>query len=114
MLLGLGAAAYAVTGEFNNLCTEGLASHKIVHTDCSVNGTYKGKSYCFGNEAAKKEFFKNPSARQGRSLLQEAPRLGWAAERQSLSYIWLAVWPKGKGGSAGSERAAGIHAIRMK
>jgi YHS domain-containing protein len=62
MLLGLGAAAYAVTGEFNNLCTEGLASHKIVHTDCSVNGTYKGKSYCFGNEAAKKEFFKNPSA----------------------------------------------------
>lgn len=61
MLFGLGAA-YAATGQFNNLCTMGLASHKIVHTDCSVNGTYKGKTYCFGNEAAKKQFFKNPSA----------------------------------------------------
>jgi len=61
MLLGLGTLAFAVTGEFNNDCTMGLASHKIVHTDCSVNGTYKGKTYCFGNEAAKTEFFKNPS-----------------------------------------------------
>ena len=62
LLLGLGTAAYAATGQFNNECTMGLASHKIVHTDCSVNGTYKGHTYCFGNEAAKEQFFKNPSA----------------------------------------------------
>jgi YHS domain-containing protein len=62
MLFGRGATAYAVTGQFNDLCTEGLAMHKIVHTNCSVNGTYKGKTYCFGSEAAKKQFFKNPSA----------------------------------------------------
>jgi YHS domain-containing protein len=62
LLLGLGTMAYAATGEFKNMCTEGLASHKIVHTNCSVHGTYNGKTYCFGNEAAKKEFFKNPSA----------------------------------------------------
>jgi YHS domain-containing protein len=61
MLLGLGTLAYAATGEFNNECTMGLASHKIVHTDCSINGTYRGKTYCFGSEAAKTEFFKNPS-----------------------------------------------------
>src|SRR5262245_14569547 len=61
MLFGLGTLAYAVTGAFNNDCTMGLASHKIVHTDCSVNGTYKGQTYCFGNEAAKTAFFKNPS-----------------------------------------------------
>jgi YHS domain-containing protein len=62
LLLGLGTTAYALTGKFNNECTMGLASHKIVHTDCSVNGSYKGHTYCFGNEAAKKQFFKNPSA----------------------------------------------------
>jgi YHS domain-containing protein len=62
LLFGLGTMAYAATGEFKNMCTEGLASHKIVHTNCSVHGTYNGKTYCFGNEAAKKEFFKNPSA----------------------------------------------------
>jgi hypothetical protein len=59
MLLGLGTLAYAVTGEFK--CTMGLASHKIVHTDCSVNGTYRGKTYCFDNEAAKTKSFKDPS-----------------------------------------------------
>ena len=62
LLLGLGATAYAATGQFNNLCTQGLASHKIVHTNCSVHGIYKGKTYCFGNEAAKKQFFQHPSA----------------------------------------------------
>ena len=62
LLLGLGTSAYALTGKFNNECTMGLASHKIVHTDCSVNRSYKGHTYCFGNEAAKKQFFKNPSA----------------------------------------------------
>jgi YHS domain-containing protein len=31
-------------------------------TDCSVSGTYKGKTYCFGNEQAKSDFMKNPDA----------------------------------------------------
>ena len=62
LLLGLTTAALAVTGEFDNMCTQGLAMGKDVQTDCSVNTTYKGKSYCFGNEAAKTEFMKNPEA----------------------------------------------------
>ena len=37
VLLGLGGAAYAVTGEFNNMCAEGLALHKQIKTDCSVS-----------------------------------------------------------------------------
>lgn len=37
LLLGLGTAALAATGEFDNMCTEGLALGKDVHTDCSVN-----------------------------------------------------------------------------
>ena len=29
-------------------------------TDCSVNTTIKGKTYCFGNEQAKTDFMKDP------------------------------------------------------
>ena len=60
LLLGLTTAALAVTGEFDNMCTQGLASAKEVKTDCSVNTTMDGKTYCFGNEAAKTEFMKDP------------------------------------------------------
>ena len=60
LLLGLSTAALAVTGEFDNMCTQGLASGKEVKTDCSVNTTLDGKTYCFGNEAAKTEFMKDP------------------------------------------------------
>jgi YHS domain-containing protein len=60
LLLGLTTAAVAVTGEFDNMCTQGLASGKDVKTDCSVNTTLDGKTYCFGNEAAKTEFMKDP------------------------------------------------------
>lgn len=61
-VLGVATAALAATGEFNNMCTEGLALHKEIKTDCSVNTTYKGKTYCFGNEQAKTEFMKDPAA----------------------------------------------------
>ncbi len=61
-LLGLGAAAYAVTGQFNDMCAEGLALHKQIKTDCSINDTYKGKTYCFGSKQAKADFMKNPTA----------------------------------------------------
>ena len=60
LLLGLTTAALAVTGEFDNMCTQGLVSGKEVKTDCSINTTLDGKTYCFGNEAAKTEFMKDP------------------------------------------------------
>ena len=61
MVLGLATATLAATeGEFNNMCTEGLALGKDVQTDCSVNAIIKGKTYCFGSEAAKAEFMKDP------------------------------------------------------
>jgi YHS domain-containing protein len=61
--LGLATAALAATkGEFDNMCAEGLALHKEIKTDCSVSGTYKGKTYCFGNEQAKTDFMKAPEA----------------------------------------------------
>jgi YHS domain-containing protein len=62
LLLGLGTVAFAATGQFGNMCAEGLALHKDIPTDCSVNATIKGKTYCFGNEQAKADFMKDPKA----------------------------------------------------
>jgi YHS domain-containing protein len=60
LLIGLSTAAVAVSGEFNNMCTEGLALGKDINTDCSVNATVDGKTYCFGSEQAKADFMKDP------------------------------------------------------
>jgi YHS domain-containing protein len=59
--LGLGASmAYATEGEYGNECVMGLALGKDIHTDCSINTVYNGKTYCFGNETAKTLFLKKP------------------------------------------------------
>jgi YHS domain-containing protein len=61
LMIGLGTAAYAANGQFGNMCSWGLANHKDVQTDCSVNATIKGKTYCFSSADAKSQFMKNPS-----------------------------------------------------
>ena len=67
LLLGLGTVALAATGEFDNMCTEGLALHKDVKTDCSVNTVIDGKTYCFGNEEAKTMFMKDPKGNMAKA-----------------------------------------------
>jgi YHS domain-containing protein len=59
-LLGMATAAVAVTGEFGNMCTMGLATGKDIQTDCSVNAELQGKTYCFGSKEAMAEFMKSP------------------------------------------------------
>jgi YHS domain-containing protein len=59
-LLGMATAALAVTGEFGNMCSMGLASGKDIQTDCSINAQLEGKTYCFGSKEAMAEFMKNP------------------------------------------------------
>jgi YHS domain-containing protein len=56
------AAVAATTGEYDNMCTMGLALGKDVKTDCSINAEIDGKTYCFGNEDAKTIFMKDPKA----------------------------------------------------
>jgi YHS domain-containing protein len=58
--LGLVTAGLAATGEFDNLCAQGLATGQQIKTDCSVNAQIEGKTYCFGNEEAKAAFMKDP------------------------------------------------------
>ena len=60
-LLGMGTAALALTGEYDNMCTMGLAMGKDIKTDCSINGQIGGKTYCFGSKDAMAEFMKNPT-----------------------------------------------------
>jgi YHS domain-containing protein len=60
LILGV-ATAYAATGEFGNQCSWGLANHQHVQTDCTINSTYKGKTYCFGSPEAQTNFMKSPS-----------------------------------------------------
>ena len=67
LLLGLASAALAATGEFNNMCTEGLALGKDINTDCSVNAVIDGKTYCFGSEQAKTDFMKDPKGNMAKA-----------------------------------------------
>jgi YHS domain-containing protein len=56
------APAAIPKGEFDDSCAMGLASGKVVKTDCSVNWTAPdGKVYCFSTEASKEAFLKNPT-----------------------------------------------------
>jgi YHS domain-containing protein len=61
LVFGLATTAYAVTGQFGDMCAWGLANHKDVQTNCSVNATINGRTYCFSSEDAKNQFMKNPS-----------------------------------------------------
>ena len=58
--LVLATAAFAAKGEFDDMCTQGLAMGKMIKTDCSINGEIGGKMYCFGSADAKTEFMKDP------------------------------------------------------
>jgi YHS domain-containing protein len=67
-MLGVVTTAYAATGEFKNQCSWGLANHKDVQTDCSINSTFKGKTYCFSSQEAQANFMKNPTANLDKAL----------------------------------------------
>jgi YHS domain-containing protein len=60
LIVGIAGSAYAAAGQFDNMCAWGLANHKNVHTDCSVNRTIRGSTYCFSSQDAKNQFMKNP------------------------------------------------------
>ena len=43
LLLGMATAALAVTGEYGNMCSMGLALGKDIQTDCSINAQLEAK-----------------------------------------------------------------------
>ena len=60
-LFAAATAALAVTGEYGNMCTMGLAMGKDVSTDCTVNAQLQGKTYCFSSTSALTQFMADPS-----------------------------------------------------
>lgn len=50
----------AFAGEFGDHCTTSLSKDALVKTKCEINELYKGKTYCFGNQAAKDSFLLDP------------------------------------------------------
>jgi YHS domain-containing protein len=67
LLLGFATAALAVTGEFNNMCTMGLASGKDIQTDCSINSQILGRTYCFGSKEAMTQFMADPTGNMAKA-----------------------------------------------
>ena len=58
----MATAAMALTGEYGNMCTMGLALGKDIQTDCSINAQVQGKTYCFGSKEAMTQFMADPPA----------------------------------------------------
>jgi len=56
----LSIAGFANAGEMGDHCVTGLSNGQIMKTDCSVKTEYRGKTYCFSNEDAKKTFMADP------------------------------------------------------
>jgi hypothetical protein len=54
-------ATAAMAGEFDNMCSMGLAMGKEVKTDCKINELVAGLSYCFANQEAKTAFMQDPT-----------------------------------------------------
>jgi uncharacterized protein YjbI with pentapeptide repeats len=50
----------AVAAELGDNCTTSLSMGQMSKTKCEINDVYEGKTYCFGSEAAKVEYMKDP------------------------------------------------------
>jgi len=48
--------------ELEKYCTTSLADGNFHKTDCSINSSFEGKNYCFGNKASKSVFIEDPKA----------------------------------------------------
>ena len=57
--LGLSTNCFAA-GEFGDLCAMAPVGGVKMQTDCSTNAIYQGKTYCFGDDAARSDFMKKP------------------------------------------------------
>jgi YHS domain-containing protein len=60
LTLGLSTNCFAAAGEFGDLCAMALAGGVKMQADCSTNAIYQGKTYCFGDDAARSDFMKKP------------------------------------------------------
>lgn len=62
LIAGGTMAIAAVAGEFGNYCAMGLTQGQKKLTDCSISQKIDKKTYCFGSNAAREAFMKDPEA----------------------------------------------------
>ncbi|MDO9366121.1 MAG: pentapeptide repeat-containing protein [Methylotenera sp.] len=60
LLASFAFASNAFAGEFGDHCTNSLSKGVLIKTKCDVNELYKGKTYCFSNQAARNSFLLDP------------------------------------------------------
>ncbi len=88
--IGLTLPATAATeGEFDGECVMGLALGKEIKTDCSVSTVYGGKTYCFGNETAKRTLPQEARrvSPQGANLLFQQAAIRMSFPRRRLWHL---------------------------
>ncbi len=61
-------AANAYADELDQYCTLSLSEGNFHKTDCSVNSSYEGKKYCFGNKKSKSIFLEDPKETLNQAL----------------------------------------------
>ena len=61
-------AANAYADELDQYCTLSLSEGNFHKTDCSVNSSYEGKKYCFGNIKSKSIFLEDPKETLNQAL----------------------------------------------
>jgi len=49
----------AISGEFGNRCTTALGKGVVVQSDCSIQESFKGNTFCFGNEDARTAYLES-------------------------------------------------------
>ncbi|MES2547959.1 MAG: pentapeptide repeat-containing protein [Pseudomonadota bacterium] len=52
-------APVALADEFSGYCTNGLSKGELYQTSCAIQESFKGKTYCFSNQAARDAFLLN-------------------------------------------------------
>ena len=61
-------AVNAYADELDQYCTLSLSEGNFHKTDCSVNSSYEGKKYCFGNKKSKSIFLEDPKETLNQAL----------------------------------------------
>jgi hypothetical protein len=84
--IGGATAAFAASGEYNNLDAMSLVRGKPTKTDCSISAQVEGKTYCFGEESARVEFMKD--AMGNRSKAEDAYE---PCRDDPSSYAWCSI-----------------------
>lgn len=80
LLVGLVFTNYALSAEFDGNCTNGLSKGVLYKTNCEISEMFAGKTYCFSNEGARKEFLNDKKGTVDKAAMFYAKNAAQAKE----------------------------------